>query len=46
VASIRVDAETNLAVIMASAGRRLSVQELNAALDLSPYRVTGLDLKS
>jgi len=45
VASIEVDADTSLAVIVPASGRQISVADLNAALGTSPYRVTALHVK-
>ncbi len=45
VASIEVDADTSLAVIVPASGRGISAADLNAALRASPYRVTGLHVK-
>jgi Heavy-metal-associated domain len=45
VASIEVDADTSLAVIVPASGQHISVTDLNAALGASPYRVTALHVK-
>jgi len=45
VASIKVDADTSLAVIVPLAGHPISAADLNAVLGSSPYRVTALHAK-
>jgi len=46
VASIEADFDVGRAVIVPARGRRLSVAELNAALESTPFRVTALRAKA